>query len=164
MKNQEIIEQKFYTADSIQPLLHIWRFKGDRIVFSNGCFDVLHKGHIEYLSQAADLGERLVIGLNSDESVRKIKGKNRPLQDEQARQTLLGALCFVDAIVLFDEETPYELIKKIQPDFLVKGKDYKAEDVVGYDIVKQRGGEVITIALTPGYSTTSIIERAVRPI
>lgn len=161
MNNLEKINSKIFTIDSIQALLHIWRFKNQKIVFSNGCFDILHKGHIEYLAKAADLGERLVIGLNTDASVQRIKGESRPLQDEESRLTLLAAIKFVDAVILFNEPTPYELIKAIQPDFLVKGKDYKIEDVVGYDIVTQKGGSVITIELTPGYSTTSIIKRVI---
>lgn len=161
MKQLEIINRKIHTVNSIQPLISIWRFKGDKIVFSNGCFDILHKGHVDYLAQAADLGQRLIIGLNSDRSVKEIKGQNRPLQNEESRQTIIAGLHFVDAVIIFDEPTPYELISAIQPDYLVKGKDYKAEDVVGYDIVKNRGGDVITIELTPGYSTSSIIARAI---
>jgi len=156
----ENLRRKIYTIDTIQPLLSIWRFKDEKIVFSNGCFDILHRGHIEYLSKAADLGKHLIIGLNSDASVRGLKGESRPLQDEQSRLTLLSALQFVDAVILFDEPTPYELIKAVMPDYLVKGKDYEVENVVGYDIVIENGGEVKTIDLVPGYSTTSIIEKA----
>ncbi len=162
MKQQEIIAQKIHTKKTIQPLLNIWRFKNEKIVFSNGCFDILHKGHVDYLAQAADLGKHLVIGLNSDNSVKKLKGTGRPLQDEKSRQTMLAALHFVSAVIVFDEQTPYELIQAVQPDFLVKGKDYRIEDVVGYDIVTGRGGEVVTIELTPGFSTTSILEKAIR--
>ncbi|MFO7865083.1 MAG: D-glycero-beta-D-manno-heptose 1-phosphate adenylyltransferase [Salinivirgaceae bacterium] len=161
MKQQELINNKIHTRESIAPLLSIWNFKEQKVVFSNGCFDILHRGHIEYLAKAADLGHKMVIGLNTDASVQKIKGAHRPLQDEQSRLTLLAALHFVDAVILFDEPTPYELIKIIQPDFLVKGKDYNAEDVVGYDIVTQKGGEVVTVELTPGYSTTNIINKAI---
>ncbi|MDA3867233.1 MAG: D-glycero-beta-D-manno-heptose 1-phosphate adenylyltransferase [Salinivirgaceae bacterium] len=161
MKQQEILDNKIHTKESIAALLSIWNFKEQKIVFSNGCFDILHRGHIEYLAKAADLGHKLVIGLNTDASVRKIKGPQRPLQDEQSRSILLAALHFVDAVILFDEPTPYELIKAIQPDFLVKGNDYKAEDVVGYDIVTQKGGQVVTIELTPGYSSTNIINKAI---
>jgi rfaE bifunctional protein nucleotidyltransferase chain/domain len=161
MKQQEILDNKIHTKESIAALLSIWNFKEQKIVFSNGCFDILHRGHIEYLAKAADLGHKLVIGLNTDASVRKIKGPQRPLQDEQSRSILLAALHFVDAVILFDEPTPYELIKTIQPDFLVKGNDYKAEDVVGYDIVTQKGGQVVTIELTPGYSSTNIINKAI---
>lgn len=161
MKQLELIENKIHTIESIQPLLSIWRFKEQKIVFSNGCFDIIHKGHIEYLAKASDLGHKMIIGLNTDNSVQKIKGPSRPLQHESSRLTMLAALHFVDAVILFDEPTPYELIKAVQPDFLVKGKDYKAEDVVGYDVVKSKGGDVVTIELTPGYSTTSIIEKII---
>ncbi|WP_462280927.1 D-glycero-beta-D-manno-heptose 1-phosphate adenylyltransferase [Salinivirga cyanobacteriivorans] len=161
MNQLEIINKKIYTRESIQSQLNIWRFKNQKIVFSNGCFDIIHKGHIEYLAKASDLGDKLIIGLNTDRSVREIKGSSRPLQDEQARLTIIAALKFVDAVILFDEPTPYELIKAVQPDFLVKGNDYKAEDVVGYDIVKNRGGDVLTIELTPGYSTSAIIDKAI---
>lgn len=139
--------------------LNQWRFKNEKIVFTNGCFDIVHKGHIEYLAQAAALGTKLVVGLNTDASVKRLKGEKRPVNDQEARAILLSALIFVDKIVLFDEDTPYELIKYIQPDILVKGKDYKPEQIVGYDIVKNKGGEIITIDLTTGYSTTSILNK-----
>src|SRR6056297_58781 len=161
MNQLEIINKKIYTRESIQSQLNIWRFKNQKIVFSNGCFDIIHKGHIEYLAKASDLVDKLIIGLNTDRSVREIKGSSRPLQDEHARLTIIAALKFVDAVILFDEPTPYELIKAVQPDFLVKGNDYKAKDVVGYDIVKNRGGDVLTIELTPGYSTSAIIDKAI---
>ena len=159
MENLSLIVNKIYTIDSIHNTLAYWRFKNEKIVFSNGCFDILHRGHVEYLAQAADLGKHLVIGLNSDSSVRKIKGPERPLQDEISRSVILAALKFVDAVILFDEETPYNLIKAIQPDFLVKGNDYKPEEIVGYDIVTGCGGSVVTINLVEGYSTTSIVNR-----
>lgn len=160
MSHLDRLNNKIYTIDSIQSVIRVWRFKEEKIVFSNGCFDILHRGHVEYLSKAADLGQHLIIGLNSDASVRNLKGDLRPLQDEQSRLILLSALQFVDAVILFDEPTPYNLIKAIVPNYLVKGKDYKAEEVVGYDIVTQHGGAVKTIDLVPGYSTTTIIEKA----
>lgn len=129
---------------------------GKKIVFTNGCFDILHKGHIEYLSNAADLGELMVIGLNTDDSVNRLKGPHRPIQDENSRAYTLAAFSFVDYVVYFDEDTPYELIKKIQPDVLVKGSDYKSKDIVGYDIVMAKGGKVETIEFIPGYSTSAI--------
>ena len=153
------IINKIHTTESIQSKIAQWRFKNEKIVFSNGCFDILHRGHIEYLAQAADFGVRLIIGLNSDASVRRLKGVNRPLQDQVSRSVVLAALTFVDAVIVFDEDTPYELIKSVKPDFLVKGNDYKAEDIVGYDIVKENGGDVVTIQLVDGYSTTSIVTR-----
>lgn len=145
--------------ENLFSILNQWRFKNEKIVFTNGCFDIVHKGHIEYLAQAAALGTKLVVGLNTDASVKRLKGEKRPVNDQEARAILLSALIFVDKIVLFDEDTPYELIKYIQPDILVKGKDYKPEQIVGYDIVKNKGGEIITIDLTAGYSTTSILNK-----
>ncbi len=139
--------------------LAYWRFKEDKIVFTNGCFDILHKGHIEYLAKAANLGDVLIIGLNSDESVRRLKGENRPVLDEESRAMALAAIGFVDNVVIFDEDTPYELIKKIQPDVLVKGADYNEDDIVGADIVKAKGGEIKTIEFVDGYSTSKIIDK-----
>ena len=139
--------------------LAYWRFKEDKIVFTNGCFDILHKGHIEYLAKAANLGDVLIIGLNSDESVKRLKGENRPVLDEESRAMALAAIGFVDNVVIFDEDTPYELIKKIQPDVLVKGADYNENDIVGADIVKAKGGEIKTIEFVEGYSTSKIIDK-----
>ncbi len=160
MERLKIIQSKIYTWDHIRRQLSIWRFKDKKIVFSNGCFDVLHLGHIEYLSKARDMGDILIIGLNSDDSVRRIKGAHRPVNNEEARAITLGALSFVDSVVLFSEDTPYELIKLVQPDILVKGKDYDNKEIVGSDVVKARGGQVVTIELTKGYSTTHTIELA----
>lgn len=139
--------------------LHQWRFRGEKIVFTNGCFDILHRGHVEYLAQAAALGTKLIIGLNTDASVRKLKGESRPVNNQQARAIVLASLLFTDKIVYFGEDTPYELIRYIQPDILVKGSDYRPENIVGYDLVKARGGEIITIPLTEGFSTTSILSK-----
>ena len=136
-----------------------WRFKEEKIVFTKGCFDILHRGHIEYLAQAAGLGQKLVIGLNTDASVKRLKGDKRPVNNQEARALLLASLLFTDKIIFFDEDTPLELIRFIQPDILVKGSDYKPEEIVGYDIVKAKGGEIITIDLTPGFSTTSILQK-----
>lgn len=160
MERLEIIKSKIYTWDHLQRQLAMWRFKGKKIVFSNGCFDVLHLGHIEYLSKARDLGDILIVGLNSDDSVRRIKGSHRPVNNEEARAVTLSALSFVDGVILFDEDTPYNLIKLVQPDILVKGKDYDGKEIVGSDVVKSKGGEVVTIELTKGYSTTHTIELA----
>lgn len=140
-------------------LMALWRFKNYRIVFTNGCFDILHKGHIDYLAKAADMGNVLIIGLNSDLSIRKLKGDTRPVIDEDSRAITLAALRLTNAIIYFDEETPNELIHTIKPDVLVKGGDYKAEEVVGYDVVTQNGGKVEIVELVPGYSTTSIVEK-----
>lgn len=160
MNYLSFIENKIIAdKESLFSTLYQWRFKNEKIVFTNGCFDIVHKGHIEYLAQSASLGTKLVIGLNTDASVKKLKGEKRPINDQVARATLLSALIFVDKVVLFNEDTPYELIKYIQPDVLVKGKDYKPENIVGYDIVKEKGGEIITIDLTEGFSTTSILNK-----
>lgn len=154
------IKEKIITdKEKIFSTLNQWRFKDEKIVFTNGCFDIVHKGHIEYLASAATLGTKLVIGLNTDISVKRLKGETRPVNDEQARALILSALIFVDQVIFFNEDTPYELIKFIQPDILVKGSDYKPEDIVGYDIVKNKGGKIITIDLTPGFSTTSILKK-----
>jgi D-glycero-beta-D-manno-heptose 1-phosphate adenylyltransferase len=161
MTRLDIIRNKIVPLDQLQKRCHVWRFQGKKIVFSNGCFDILHLGHIEYLANAADLGRALVIGLNSDASVRRIKGEHRPINDENSRAMVLASLSFVSAVVLFDEETPYELIKAIRPDILVKGNDYKPEEIVGQDIVLAIGGQVITIELTEGYSTSAIEKRII---
>ena len=159
MKHLEKIYDKILDEKSLEEMLKLWRKEGKTIVFSNGCFDILHRGHVEYLSKAADLGDVLIIGLNTDTSVKRIKGPSRPVNDEKARAVVLAALEFVDAIMFFDEDTPYNLIKRVQPDVLVKGKDYKAEDIVGYDIVINKGGKVETIELVDGFSTTKTIEK-----
>ncbi len=158
MKHLEKIYDKILGKESLVDKLNLWRKEGKTIVFSNGCFDILHRGHVEYLSKAADLGDVLLIGLNTDASVKRIKGPSRPVNDEKARAVVLAALEFVDAIMFFEEDTPYELIKTVQPDVLVKGKDYKAEDIVGYDIVINKGGKVETIELVDGFSTTNILK------
>ncbi|MDR0437764.1 MAG: D-glycero-beta-D-manno-heptose 1-phosphate adenylyltransferase [Bacteroidales bacterium] len=128
-----------------------------KIVFTNGCFDILHRGHVEYLQKAKAFGDKLIVGLNSDASVRHLKGKTRPIQDQESRKIILEALRCVDEVIIFDEDTPYELIKKVQPDVLVKGADYKPEDIVGYDIVKAKGGEVRTVEFVEGHSTSGIL-------
>lgn len=138
-----------------------WKFKDRKVVFTNGCFDILHRGHVEYLAKAASLADIMVVGLNTDSSVTRLKGSKRPVQDETSRALILASLSFVSKVVLFDENTPYELIKFIQPDVLVKGSDYKAEDIVGYDIVTSKGGEVVTIDIVDGYSTTAIVRKLI---
>lgn len=159
MNNLAKIQKKIHTVDSLSILLREWEEQKKKIVFTNGCFDLLHRGHIEYLSKAADLGDVLFIGVNTDASVRKLKGNNRPLQDEYSRLLILGALEFVDGLILFDEETPLELIRRVQPHVLVKGADYNPEDIVGYDIVKARGGEIKTIEFLTGFSTSAIEQK-----
>ena len=159
MKNLEIVNSKIYSWEQIIKQCAIWRFKEKKIVFTNGCFDILHLGHIEYLAKSLDLGNILIVGLNSDASIKKIKGPQRPINDEHARASLLASFSFVHAVVLFDQETPFELIKSIHPDILVKGKDYTVEQIVGSDIVLADGGDIATIELTPGYSSTEIIRK-----
>lgn len=139
-----------------------WRQAGRTVVFTNGCFDLLHLGHVDYLEQARHLGDILIVGLNTDESVGRFKGPDRPIQDEQSRARILAALHFVDLVVLFNEDTPLDLISSVLPDILVKGNDYLAENIVGADVVKQHGGSVKTIPLVPGYSTTKIVEKIKR--
>lgn len=159
MENMHHINNKIFKPDQFDRLLSLWRFKSQKIVFTNGCFDVLHRGHIEYLSRAADLGDKLIIGLNTDTSVRKLKGPDRPINDKESRALVLSAMSFINAVVYFSDDTPIQLIKNIQPDVLVKGGDYKIEDIVGYDVVTKKGGEVITIDFVKGFSSTSIIKK-----
>ena len=160
MNHLQLIQNKIYDRARLQYQLNIWRFNGKKIVFTNGCFDTLHLGHrLLCYKVAADLGHILVIGVNTDASVSALKGPNRPVNSELSRTTLLASLRFVDAVILFNEPTPYELIGFVQPDMLVKGADYKKEDIVGYDIVTGRGGSVETIEFLPGYSSSGIIHR-----
>lgn len=127
-------------------------------VFTNGCFDVLHRGHVTYLAAARDLGDCLIVGLNSDSSVKRLKGENRPINNENDRALVLAALSFVDYIILFEEDTPKNLIEQVKPDILVKGGDYQIENIVGADFVTQNGGKVLTIPFVDGYSSTKIIQ------
>ena len=158
MDSLQLIKNKIFHRSTLNAQLSTWRAQGLKIVFTNGCFDLLHRGHVEYLAKASDKGDVLVVGLNTDASVRRLKGENRPINDEVARATVLASLACVDAVVLFDEDTPYELIKAVRPDVLVKGADYKPEAIVGYDIVTSYGGKVETVDLVEGYSTTGIIK------
>lgn len=159
MLKSEAIQAKILSGEDLMRQLAVWRFKDQKIVFTNGCFDIVHPGHIDYLLKAANLGNKLIVGLNSDNSVRRLKGDTRPLIGEKERALTLASLSFVNAVVIFDEDTPYELIKSIQPEILVKGKDYEIADIAGHDIVLNQGGQVITLELLPGYSTTTIIEK-----
>jgi D-beta-D-heptose 7-phosphate kinase/D-beta-D-heptose 1-phosphate adenosyltransferase len=159
MLSYEQIIQKTITLDAALKRFNTEFRNKHKIVFTNGCFDLLHRGHIYYLSRARELGDLLVVGLNSDASVRLLKGPGRPVNMQEARAEVLGALAFVDYIIVFEEETPLKLITALEPDILVKGGDYKAEDIVGYREVSSRGGRVETIPLLEGYSSTSIIDR-----
>ena len=156
------LKEKVVSQDQALKELKAWREKNKKIVFTNGCFDIIHPGHIDYLSQARDLGDILVLGLNTDQSVRRLnKGSNRPINDERTRAYVLAGLASVDLIVFFDEETPYNLIKLLQPNVLVKGNDYEVEKIIGFDILKENGGEVITIPFLDGYSTSSLIKKII---
>ncbi len=156
---KEIIQSKILDKESLPPVLARLRFRGMKIVFTNGCFDILHHGHIDYLSKAKDLGNILMLGLNTDSSIKQIKGNMRPVQDEESRKFVMASIHFVDYVIPFSEETPYNLIKTIQPDVLVKGADYKKEEIAGYDIVEDKSGKIVTVDLLEGYSTSSIIEK-----
>jgi rfaE bifunctional protein nucleotidyltransferase chain/domain len=159
MLTYEQIIKKNITLDAALKILNPGVRRENKIVFTNGCFDLLHRGHIYYLSRARELGDLLVVGLNSDSSVTKLKGPGRPVNSQEARAEVLGALAFVDYIIVFEEETPLNLIIALEPDLLVKGGDYIVEDIVGYREVTCRGGRVETIPLMEGYSSSSIIHR-----
>lgn len=159
MSTFSLIEAKIQSNEQIVASLDQWRKAGDKIVFTNGCFDILHFGHLHYLADASALGERLVIGLNSEASVRRLKGPTRPINDELTRTHLLAALEVVDAVVIFDEDTPIELIKIVQPDILVKGGDWKPEQIVGSKLVLASGGQVLSLPFVDGYSTTNIEQK-----
>ena len=146
------------TREQLSAAVAGWRAQGRKVVFTNGCFDLLHLGHVDYLEQARHLGDALVVGLNTDASVGSIK-PGRPIQDETARARILASLSFVDAVVLFGEPTPLALIGLVQPDVLVKGDDYAISGIVGHELVLNRGGQVLTVPLVPGYSTSRIVER-----
>lgn len=153
------IHQKIQTADTLRQTLADWRAAGQKIVFTNGCFDLLHFGHLHYLADARDLGDRLVVGLNSAASVRRLKGPTRPINDEHTRTHALAALQFVDAVAIFEDDTPLELIRAVMPDVLVKGGDWRPEQIVGADLVLANGGEVRSLPFVDGYSTTSLEQK-----
>ena len=159
MPNLLSIKSKIYTLSELIEQSKIWRSKGDKIVFTNGCFDLVHRGHVEVLANTADLGDRLIIGLNSDNSIHKLKGEKRPIIDENSRAILLASLQFIDAVVLFSETTPHQLIQTILPDILAKGGDYKVEEITGHELVLRNGGEVILVPFIDGFSTTNIINK-----
>ena len=156
---QKAIVDKIFLLPGLQDQVARWKASGQKIVFTNGVFDLIHTGHITYLAQAAGLGNKLIIGLNSDSSVKRLKGENRPVNDQDSRALLLAALLFVDAVVIFDEDTPAQLISTLLPDVLVKGADYSVENIVGAKEVLANGGEVKTINFIEGFSSTSIIEK-----
>lgn len=159
MKLHPYISHKILDVETLRQRIQHWRAVGNKIVFTNGCFDILHLGHVELLAQCRTYGDYVILGLNSDASVKRLKGETRPINDQIARAAVLAALSFVDAVVIFDEDTPLELIKIIQPDVLVKGGDYEADKVVGADVIRQRGGEVRIVPIVQGYSTTDLISK-----
>jgi D-glycero-beta-D-manno-heptose 1-phosphate adenylyltransferase len=161
MKNHfQLIESKIQTWAEIKRTIAVWRVREDKIVFTNGCFDILHFGHLQYLAAARDLGDRLVVGLNSADSVRRLKGPTRPIHDEKTRTAQLAALAFVDAVVVFEKDDPLELVELVAPDFLVKGGDWQPEQIIGSDFVLKNGGKVLSLPFVEGYSTT-LIERRI---
>ena len=166
----QVLQSKIVTHDELIKPLIFWRFKGRKVVFTNGCFDIIHRGHIDYLAKASDMGNELVVGINTDASVKRLgKAASRPLQDELTRAMIIASLHFVKAVILFDEDTPLELIKFVKPEILVKGADYDANEtnpeskkyIVGSDIVRANAGVVKTIEFLEGFST-SIIEQKIR--
>jgi len=159
MSHLNKINSKIFSLDDLKNQVNAWKQAGEEVVFTNGCFDIIHRGHIEVLAQTADLGDRLIIGLNSDSSIQKLKGEDRPIIDEQARAVLLSALSFVDAVILFPEETPINLISTLLPDVLAKGGDYEIEAIVGHEIIQNNGGKVILVPFVDGFSSTTIIDK-----
>ncbi|SDF05752.1 rfaE bifunctional protein, domain II [Mucilaginibacter pineti] len=156
---EKTLTGKITDLPSLKKQVQSWQADGKKVVFTNGVFDLLHIGHITYLAKAAELGDKLIIGLNADSSVKRIKGESRPVNDQNSRAAILAALFFVDAIVVFEEDTPLDLISTLLPDYLVKGADYTIENIVGAKEVIANGGEVKTINFVEGYSSTSIIEK-----
>jgi D-glycero-beta-D-manno-heptose 1-phosphate adenylyltransferase len=159
MSHLNKLNTKIYSLEELGNKVNAWKKAGEEIVFTNGCFDIIHKGHIEVLAQTADLGDKLIIGLNSDSSIQKLKGEGRPIIDEQSRAILLASLSFVDAVVLFSEDTPINLISTLLPDVLVKGGDYKISSIVGHKVVQENGGQVILVPFVDGFSSTTIIDK-----
>ena len=161
------LSKKIVEASAISRLLNLDRFFSKKIVFTNGCFDILHQGHVTYLAEAASSGNRLIVAVNADASVKKLKGENRPVNNEHSRALLIASLHVVDAVIIFPEDTPLELIKELHPDVLTKGGDYdpeisdtkNAKYIVGSDVVKQKGGKVISIPFVEGFSTTGILQK-----
>ncbi|NNC95955.1 MAG: D-glycero-beta-D-manno-heptose 1-phosphate adenylyltransferase [Chitinophagales bacterium] len=156
MKQLTSIQLKFQDREELSRSIEKWKIKDEKIIFTNGCFDILHVGHISLLAAAKDLGGKLVIGLNSDSSVHTLKGEGRPINDLESRATMLASLKTVDAVISFSEETPIDLIEWIKPDFLVKGGDYLKENIVGAEFVSKYGGRVVIVPLVEGFSTSEL--------
>jgi rfaE bifunctional protein nucleotidyltransferase chain/domain len=153
------VSESFALPAEARAKLELWRAARAKVVFTNGVFDLLHRGHVEYLEDARQLGDRLVVGLNTDGSVRRLKGASRPIVGERDRAAVVGALSCVDLVVLFDDDTPLRLIEAVQPDVLVKGGDYALADIVGRTFVESRGGRVVAVPLREGLSTSEIVKR-----
>lgn len=154
------IESKIFTLDELLKRIEFWKTLGDKIVFTNGCFDILHQGHVHLLASCTEFGDRLIVGLNSDSSVKELKGPSRPVNEQDSRAILLAATQFVDGVLFFYEHTPENLINAIKPDILVKGGDWKKEEIIGSNFVESYGGQVKTIPYLNGFSTTEIIARS----
>lgn len=163
MKQIEAIEKKIYQLPELLKLISTWKVIGKTFAFSNGCFDILHEGHIYSLSQAAKEADYLIVGVNSDASTKRLKGKDRPINKEHSRALLLASLLIVDAVIIFEEDTPYELITSILPDVIVKGGDYTLEQIVGAKEVITNGGKVVINPILQGFSTTGIVEKIKKP-
>ena len=157
--NWKKVESKIYNWETLKTQRQDWSKANERVVFTNGCFDIMHYGHVQYLAQAADQGDKLIVALNSANSIQKLKGPNRPINADETRFHIMASLQFVDAVVEFDQDTPYDLIKSISPDVLVKGGDWAPEQIVGSDIVLAAGGEVKSLKFVDGFSTTSIEQK-----
>ncbi len=155
----DISSKIYFDFESFKSKLQEWKDAGDSIVFTNGCFDIIHHGHVDSLLNSASFGTRLIVGLNSDESVRHLKGEGHPVLDVNARSKMMAAFIFVDAVIVFGEDTPANLISKILPDVLVKGKEYALEEIAGHDVVLENGGKVERLELVPGISTSEMIRR-----
>jgi D-glycero-beta-D-manno-heptose 1-phosphate adenylyltransferase len=153
------ISKKIQSFEQIEKTVRTWQKAGKTVVFTNGCFDLLHYGHLHYLADARDLGDKLIIGLNSAASVKRLKGEHRPINDELTRQHLLAALEIVDAVVVFETDTPLDLICRVAPDILVKGGDWRPEQIIGYEFVLKNGGKVMSLPFVVGYSTTNLEEK-----
>ena len=153
------LQNKIYTLDRLMDEINNWKKQNKKIVFTNGCFDLIHLGHVELLARSSDLGDKLIVAINSDESIIKIKGINRPIIEEESRAKQIAALDFVDAVILFNQDNPIEIISLVIPDIITKGGDYKISDVVGHEIVRENNSSVVIIPLTQGYSTTSILDK-----
>ena len=156
MNHQQTQKRKIHTLETLLPLVNAWKKANQKIVFTNGCFDLLHPGHVDYLNKAADLGDHLIVALNTDASVQKLKGMHRPIQSEVARLQIMAGLECVSAVFLFSEDTPLEVLSEILPHTLVKGGDYTIDTIVGADLIMKHGGKVEVIPFLEGYSTSSI--------